>query len=187
METHEAPFDAIRETLKKAAAALREAEVPFVLAGGLASWARGGPGTEHDLDLLVKPEDADMALDTLTAAGMRPEKPPENWLYKAWDGEVMIDLIFQPEGGAVDDELIERSDELEVEAVRMRVMTATDILVTKLLALKEHEVDYDSVVEVARSLREQIDWQRLRDETEDSPFARAFFTLVEGLGIAEPV
>jgi putative nucleotidyltransferase-like protein len=186
METPEAPFEAIRETVKKAAGALREAEIPFVLAGGLASWARGGPETEHDLDLLVKPEDAERTLDTLTAAGMKPEKPPENWLYKAWDGDVMVDVIFDPEGGPVDDELIERSDELEVEAVRMRVLTATDILITKLLAFKEHEVDYDSVVEVARSLREQIEWARLREGTKHSAYARAFFTLVEGLGIAEP-
>ena len=186
MQTPEAPFDAIRETLKNAAAALRDAEVPFVLAGGLASWARGGPESEHDLDLLVKPEDADRALEALAEAGMKPERPPEDWLYKAWAGDVLIDLIFDPEGGPVDDELIERSNELEVDAVRMRVMTAADILTTKLLAMKEHEVDYESVLEVARSLREQIEWDDLRRSTAHSPYARAFFTLVAGLGIAEP-
>lgn len=94
MDTPEAPFDDIRDTLKKAAAALREAEIPFVLAGGLASWARGGPETEHDLDLLVKPEDAERALTALAEAGMRTERPPEDWLYKAWDDEVLVDLIF---------------------------------------------------------------------------------------------
>jgi hypothetical protein len=183
--TSEAPFEAIRETLKKAAAALREAEVPFVLGGGLASWARGGPESDHDLDLLVKPEDADRALAVLAEAGMRPERPPENWLYKVWDGNVMVDLIFDPEGGSVTDELIERSDEREVEAVRMRVLSVNDLLATKLLALKEHEVDYDSVLEIARSLREQIDWKALRRKTEHSPYARAFFTLVDALGIEE--
>jgi hypothetical protein len=33
-------------------------------------------------------------------------------------------------------------------------------------------------------LREQIDWDELRRRTEHSPFAKAFFTLVEELGIA---
>jgi GTP-dependent phosphoenolpyruvate carboxykinase len=27
---------------------------------------------------------------------MRPEKPPQEWLWKAWDGNVLIDLIFAP-------------------------------------------------------------------------------------------
>jgi hypothetical protein len=42
-------------------------------------------------------------------------------------------------------------------------------------------------VAIARSLREQIDWASLWRRTCDSPFARAFFTLVEGLEIAPPV
>ena len=47
------------------AAALREAGVPFLLGGSLASWARGGPETRHDLDLMIKPEDAERALEAL--------------------------------------------------------------------------------------------------------------------------
>lgn len=27
---------------------------------------------------------------------MRPEKPPQEWLWKAWDGDVLTDLIFAP-------------------------------------------------------------------------------------------
>jgi hypothetical protein len=42
------------------------------------------------------------------------------------------------------------------------------------------------VLELARSLREQIDWSFVRLRTGDSPFARAFFTLVEELGVVEP-
>ena len=80
-------FEHLLEALKKVSALLREADVPFVLGGGVAVWARGGPETEHDLDLFLKPEDAQRALDALEAGGLRPEKPPENWLYKAWDGE----------------------------------------------------------------------------------------------------
>jgi hypothetical protein len=57
---------------------------------------------------------------------------------------------------------------------------------TKLLALNEQEPDFGGVLELARALREQIDWDDVRDRTEASPFARAFFTLVEGLGIVEP-
>ena len=179
----ELPFDRILGTLKTAVCVLREAEIPFALAGGIASWAHGGPPREHDLDFFVKPEDADRALAALEEVGMRPERPPEGWLYKAHDDDVMVDLIFEPASGPVTDEELERADELEVQAMRMRVLAPGDVLVTKLLALKEHELDYDSVLEVSRALREQIDWDDVRARTADSPYAKAFFTLIEELGV----
>jgi Uncharacterised nucleotidyltransferase len=181
------PFDEIKESLKRAAGALRKAGVPFVLGGGMAIWARGGPGTGHDLDLMVRPSDADRGLAALEQAGMRTEKPPEGWLYKAWDGDVLIDLIFRPVGEPVDDEDFDRAEELEVNAVPMQVMSLEDVMVTKLKALDEHELDYERLLEFARSLRELVDWQDVRDRTDDSPYAKAFFTLVEELGIVERV
>jgi hypothetical protein len=60
------------------------------------------------------------------------------------------------------------------------------VLTTKLLALNEQDPDLGSVLELARSLREQIDWDFVRSQTTGSPFARAFFTLVEELGVVEP-
>ena len=92
-------------------------------------------------------------------------------VYALRDGSEAV--LVDAGSGAVFDRL----DELGVERV-------TDVLVTKLLALKEHEVDYDSVLEVARACREQIDWDVLRERTEDSPYAKAFFTLAEELGLS---
>src|SRR5207249_1308653 len=77
------PLNGMVPTLKRAAAALRDAGVPFLVAGGVASWVRGGPRTDHDLDFLVKPDDAERALAVLAETGMRPERPPEEWLFKA--------------------------------------------------------------------------------------------------------
>jgi len=179
----DASFEDLLETLKRASAALREADIPFVLGGGIAVWARGGPETEHDLDLFLKPADADRALQALADAGFRPEKPPEGWLYKAWDGDVLVDLIFDPSGVTIDDEFIERAPETEVHAVRMRVLRPEDVLVTKLLAMREHAVDYESVLEVARAVREQIDWDEVRKRTDGSPYAKAFFTLIDELDL----
>jgi hypothetical protein len=180
---HDQPFNHIKASLRRAAGALKRADVPFVLGGGLAIYARGGPATGHDLDLMVKPEDAERALSALEAEGMKVEKPPEGWLYKAWDGDVLIDLIFRPVGEPVDDALFARADDLEVDAVPMRVMSVDDVMVTKLKALDEHELDYERPLEFARSLREQIDWESVRQRTRDSPYAKAFFTMVEELGI----
>jgi hypothetical protein len=177
-------FDALRETMKKGAAALREADVPFLLGGGLAAWARGGPETDHDLDFMVKPEDAERAQKALVEAGMRPENPPEDWLLKAYDSnDVLVDLIFRPTIGPIDDEMLGRGEEREVEAVRMRLMALEDIVVTKLLALSETDLDYGGVLQIARALREQIDWDEVRERTSESPYARGFFALAAELDI----
>jgi hypothetical protein len=176
-------FDKLLDTMKRAAAALRDAEVPFALTGGLAVWARGGPRTEHDVDFLVKPEDADRAQEALIARGLRGERPAEEWLLKAWDGDRLIDLIFEPAGGPIDDSWLNRAQEIEVYAITMPVAALEDVLVTKLMALNEQDLDYGPVLEMARSVREQIDFDAVRERTADSPYARAFFTLLEGLDV----
>jgi hypothetical protein len=151
-------------------------------------YARGGPATEHDIDFIVGPDDAEHALELLAAVGFRTERPPEGWLYKAFDddGGSMIDLIFSPNHmPEVVPELLGRAEEIEVYAITLKVMTVTDVLTTKLLTLKEHEVDYADVLEIARNCREQVEWDLLRERTEQSPYAKAFFTLVEELGLVE--
>jgi hypothetical protein len=186
MSSAEQPFADLEATLKKAAAALRGAEVPFLLGGSLASWARGGPESRHDLDLMIKHEDVDRACAALKEAGMRIEVPPEEWLIKAWDGDVLVDLIFWPKGLPVDDEVIARGEEMAVLSMQMRVMAIEDVLITKLMSLDEHRVDFEGLLPIARALRERIDWEHVRTATAESPFARAFFVLAEGLGIIGP-
>src|SRR4051794_24641370 len=179
----EQPFSVFENALKKSAAALRGADIPFLLGGSLASWARGGPETRHDLDLVIKPEDVERALDALREAGLRPEDPPEEWLVKAWDGDTLVDLIFYPKGTPVDDALIERGEVMSVLGMEMRVMALEDVLVTKLMALSEHSLRYESLLPIARALREQVDWESVRSRTAESTWARAFFVMLEGLGI----
>jgi predicted nucleotidyltransferase len=181
-------FEQLLEAMKKAGGALREANVDFILGGGLACWARGGPKTEHDIDFLVRPADADRAQAALARAGMRTEKPPEGWLLKAYDEDgTLIDLIFDPQDGPVGDEHFDRAEELEVQAMRMKVASLEDVLVQKLLALSEQKPDYSSVLELARSLREQVDWNVVRERTHGSPFAKAYFTLLAELEIVSSV
>ena len=177
----------LTESLKRSVAALEEEGIPYLLGGGLGCWARGGPPSSNDIDLMVKPEDAERAQEVLAEIGMRPETPPEQWLRKAWDGDILIDLIFEPSGMRIDDEALTRGEEMSVEAMQIRVMDLDDILTTKLLALDEHSADYRDLILITRSLREQIDWTKLRERTANSPFATAFFTLADGLEISPAV
>ena len=178
-------FPQLVDAMKLAAATLRDAGIPYLLGGGLAGWARGGPPTEHDVDFFVREQDAERALAALANAGMKPERPPEGWLFKAYHDGTLIDLIFSPSGGPIRDEHFARAEELEVAAQKVMVASLDDVMTTKLLALTEQDPDFASVLEFARSLREQIDWDFVRERTTESPFARAFFTLTEELGIID--
>jgi hypothetical protein len=180
----EPSFPELIEAMKAAAGLLNDAEIEFVLGGGLSAWARGGPRSEHDVDFLIKPEDAEVALEVFDTAGWKTERPPEGWLYKTWhENGALVDLIFDPASGPITQAIIDRAHEDEVMALRAKVATLEDVLVSKLLAIKEQELNFSSVLEWSRALREQIDWSEVRERTKGSPFAKAFFVLIEELGI----
>jgi hypothetical protein len=102
---------------------------------------------------------------------------------KVWDGEILVDLIHHHKGTRVDDALIERGEVMSVLGMEMRVMALEDVLVTKLMALDEHALRYESLLAISRALRERIDWDDVRSRTQESTWARAFFVMLEGLGI----
>jgi hypothetical protein len=177
-------LDDLLDTLKRCGAALRDAGIPYMLGGSLAGWARGGPAATKDLDLMLAPEHAEEALRVLTEIGLRPERPPEEWLLKAWDGDVLVDLIFAPTGMPVQ-EALDRAELLRVRSMELPVMTLEDMLTTQLLALDEHYLNFAKLLAIARALREQIDFEDVRGRTAESAFARAFFVMTDGLGITE--
>jgi hypothetical protein len=188
MGSKQAPAETaeITETLKRAAAALRGADVPFALAGSVAAWARGGPSPCNDLDFAIPEEHAERAERALADYGMRTERPPEGWLLKAWDGDVLVDLIWDLEGLGAPEELLARAQALSVHAVRMPVLDLDDVVVSMLCAFDEHELDYSGALGIARALREQIDWRDVRERTAHSPYARGFLGLLEALDVVAP-
>jgi hypothetical protein len=172
------------DSMKKAAGAFATVEIPVVLGGGLAAWARGGPVTDHDVDFFVREEHVDTALQALSGVGMRTERPSEGWLVKAWDGDVLIDLIHHPAGLIVDNGMFERATQMDVMAQPLLVASAGDVLATKIVALSEQDPNIRPILEIARALREQVDWDFLRATVGETPFGAAVLTLVERLGIA---
>ena len=106
-------------------------------------------------------------------------------MVKAWHGEILVDLIFAPKGVVVDDAFLDRCHEMSVAAVDMRVIPLEDLLVGKLLALTEHNLDFGPPLEWARAIREQVDWQAVAARTAESPFARTFLSMLDELGVIE--
>ena len=177
----------IRDLLKRTAVALKQGDVPFALCGGYAAWVRGAPEPDHDADFLVPDAEADRAAKVLADAGLEVQEPPEDWLVKVVSGGSFVDVIWRTCGHPVESDLIERAETLSVLSVIMPVLTATDILVTKLMALDEHYCDFGRLLPVARALREQVDWETVQREVRDNDFAVVFLHLLERLGVVEGV
>jgi Uncharacterised nucleotidyltransferase len=184
-EAADAVVDAdLLETVKKAAVELKRADVPFALCGGWAVYARGGPRSEHDADFALLERDVPKAVDALTASGFTADtEAPEDWLAKVWDRGNLVDLIFRLSGEPVTEEILGRVDTIEVGSVQMPVLSATDLVVTKLLTYRDHYADFGSSLPMVRALREQVDWAEVRRRTAQSPFAEAFLLLVDRLGL----
>lgn len=170
-------------TLKRAAFHLKDSGIPFCLAGSFAVYARGGESVDHDIDFLIKAEDAERVLTALAEVGFRGEVPPEGWLVKAWDDDNLIDFIFCPVQRPVTDATLADTDVIAVNACHMPVLSATELMIHKVLTWSAHYCDYARGLPVARSLREQIDWPRVYRETAQSPYAHAFLFLIDRLGV----
>jgi hypothetical protein len=175
--------DEIRDLLKRTAVALKEGGVPFALCGGYAAWVRGAPEPDHDADFLVLASEAERATKVLEDAGLEIDDPPEDWLTKVVRGGSFVDVIWRTCGHPVESDLIDRSEVLPVLSVQMPVLRATDIVVTKLMALDEHYCDFSRMLPVARALREQVDWDEARREVADNDFAVVFLHLLERLRV----
>src|SRR3954451_5126299 len=176
----------MRAAMKRVAVALKESAVPFALAGGYAAFARGGPESDHDVDFYLREDDVGQAETVLSKAGLRVEHPPEDWLVKVYSDDAMVDLIFRPTAMPVTTEILDRADLLEVDSVEMPVLSATDLVTSKLLALDAHYCDFSQMLPVARALREQVDWHAVATRTRDNAFARAFLQLARDLDLVPP-
>jgi hypothetical protein len=172
--------------LKAVAAVLKAEDVPFALAGGFAVYARGGHPSLHDVDFVVPPAAIAAARTALEAQGWEITQPPEDWLFKVWVEGQCVDIIHRLTALEVDDELLSRATELSVESIPMPVLAATDLVVSKLLALSEHHCDLEPLLGVMRSLREQLDVPALQQACKGHPFAEAGLFLGERLGILGP-
>ena len=170
-------------SLKRVAATLKAADIPFALGGSFAVYAHGGHSSDHDVDFLIREQDKDQALAELAKVGFRTEQPPEDWLVKVYEEDRMVDLIYRPVESPVTDETLRDTERISVEAIYMPVLSATQLMIHKLLSYSQHYCDFATGLPVARSLREKIDWERVSRETAKSPYAEAFLVLLDRLDV----
>ncbi|HZU16648.1 MAG TPA: nucleotidyltransferase, partial [Candidatus Dormibacteraeota bacterium] len=161
--------------LIRAVDALEREGIEYALMGGLASATVGRPRRTRDVDIFVTPERALPALEALGRAGFRTERTDESWLYKAFMGDVMVDLIFRSKGGLVlDQQMFERRREVTVGGRRVLTLGPEDLVVIKAMAAAEHVPRhwYDAIAILERG---GIDWEYARWRAR--PFAARVLSL----------
>jgi hypothetical protein len=175
----------LREALKRSTSALKADGVPFALAGGYALWVHGAPESAHDVDLVVDEQDVEPAAASLEKAGFTIERPPEDWLFKAYLDGAMVDVLHRLNGVSVDRAVLDLAERFDVLGLHIPVLPATQVITTKLNSLSERYCDFGQLIAPVRAVREQLDWPAIRADTAENDFAAAFLVLVERLGIAD--
>ena len=171
--------DPVRRTLADLDTFLRKREVPFAVIGGIAVAVRGEPRFTEDIDVVVG-VDRDAAIDLLGAVAHSPFEPlfpgVEDVVRDAFllplrhrTTRVKVDAAVGATG--FERQVIRRAPAEQLGGLLIRVATAEDILLMKILAgrprdaddargivlRRGEEMDWDYVLETGRQLQEALD------------------------------
>ncbi|HVK60092.1 MAG TPA: nucleotidyltransferase [Bdellovibrionales bacterium] len=164
--------ETFNQVLFKAADAMEKSGIPYAVIGGIASAGMGRPRSTHDIDIFVRPEDADASLDALASSGFETEKTDKRWLYKAWMDEMMVDVIFKSSGDLYfDGEMQAHAKPIEYHGRTIPAVAPEDLIIIKaavhseigphhwhdaLAVLSHSTVDWDYLLRRARRAPRRI-------------------------------
>jgi hypothetical protein len=158
------PGESARAFYRQVLEALDAARVPALVGGGFAfSDFTGIHRYTKDLDLFVRPSDAQWALDTLAAAGYSTEMVAPHWLGKVRADDSFIDLIFSSGNGVaiVDDEWFEYAEPAEVLGMSVNLSPVEEMIWSKAFVLERERFDGADVAHLIRARGKGLDWERL--------------------------
>jgi predicted nucleotidyltransferase len=147
--------------LDEALSAVRDAEIPFLLIGGVGSAVFGRDRGTRDIDLFVRPESARKVLDVLAERGFDTKVEYEHWLYKAFKQGVLVDVIFRSSRDILlGEEMLERSRVMPFRGREVPVAPPEDLVVMKAIATSEDTPRYwyDALAIIAQT---ELDWDYL--------------------------
>jgi hypothetical protein len=160
------PADSAAEhaVYRHAVTTLERSRVPYLVGGAFALGRYTALIRQtKDLDLFVRPQHLEWALDSLAREGFRPSVPYPHWLGKAHYGDTFIDIIFSSGNGVaiVDDEWFAHSQVANVLGLDLPVCPAEEIIWSKSFVLERERYDGADVLHVVRDCGPRLDWQRL--------------------------
>jgi predicted nucleotidyltransferase len=116
--------------LAEAADTLDREDIPYAVFGSIAEVIYGRPADVEDIDLLIRPNEADRALEALERAGFDTDRVEPSWLYKASKKEVVVDLIFRIAGDIyLDDEVLAHTRLGDFHGQSIRLVAPEDAVV----------------------------------------------------------
>lgn len=165
--TPEVLDDRTREFYLRAMDVLDRAGVPYMV-GGAYSLAYHAGIVRHtkDLDLFVKFEDRDRAMNTLAEAGYRTELTFPHWLGKAFDPadvDTFVDIIYGSGNGLclVDDEWVANAVDGEAIGRPAKLCPAEEIIWSKAFIQERERFDGADVNHLILARGRTLDWARL--------------------------
>lgn len=153
-----------REFYGSALRTLDKASARFLVGGAYAFYRYTGiERYTKDLDIFVRPADAESVLHAFADAGYRVELTFPHWLGKAFCGDDRVDVIFSSGNGicTVDDEWFEHAVHAEIVGERVRMIAAEEMLWSKGFVLERERYDGADVVHLLRSTARTLDWERV--------------------------
>lgn len=147
------------EILQKACAVLDAIGVPYLVGGGTAVVLWGRDRRTKDFDLFLNREVLRVAMNALSQAGFTTTDTEKNWLYKAWYGEILVDLIVEVRGKVrITDQTLLRSRIVEQYGVTFRAMGPEDVVYRKITCLTEGRPDWHDAISIITRQGEAFDW-----------------------------
>ena len=143
---------------------LQASGIPFLLGGAYAfAYYTGIVRHTKDLDLFVRPRDAEAILNVLASAGYRTEIMFSHWLGKAFHGDDFVDVIFNSGNGLcpVDDLWFDHAVEARVLGMVGKLIPAEEMIWQKSFIMERERFDGADVNHLLRARGRHLDWDRL--------------------------
>jgi hypothetical protein len=144
---------------------LKNAEIPFVVAGAYALHLYTGIYRDtKDLDLFLKREDVDQALDSLSQVGFQTSMHDPVWIAKAYaNNEYFADLIFSSGNGVavVDDYWMERAHPGVIHGLPILTAPPEEIIWSKAFVCERERFDGADINHLILARGKQMDWHHL--------------------------
>jgi hypothetical protein len=145
-----------------AISALDDTGVPYLVGGGVALSHYGRTRPTKDLDIFIRRQDAETAMNILNSVGFTTLETNLPWLRKAQMTNVFIDLILWANGPldlTLDE--VQRGRPVVVERVPMKIFAPEDLLVRKIYLMRESSPDWEDALSILERTGPNIQWEML--------------------------
>jgi predicted nucleotidyltransferase len=143
--------------------------VPYAVVGGVASAVHGRPRWSNDIDVFVRPVDAERTLAAFADAGFATDRTYPGWLYKALRDDVLVDVLFCIQDTIhLDHGMLAHVRQAEFCGCTLNVVSPEDLLITKVASFSEDTPHYwyDALGLVASG---KLDWSYLAERARLAP------------------